>query len=512
MSENPRKFLINLLPKIVRDSGVIKTETLRLGTFHAVSFRSSGEMLITKGEEDMICIEADENLFEYLDIRVKNEKLIVDYASGVFMGLIFDIKPPRFFVTVRELEEVEATSSGNISLDEFQSGQFSLKSSGSGHINSKSIQTDALSIDLSSSGWLQMDYLKTLKLKARVSGSGSVVIKDGQAEDQDVKLYSSGRYIAIDLKPGMKRAGLVSLETDGSGQAEFGQLNTELFKGRLHSSGRILVNKLDASYLDVSLSGSGNFEIEEGTVNQQKIDLHSNGKLLAGALNTVQSPAVPSWVKIENTGSGNIELGETDAASIEIKVDSSGKVSLVQACCDLLKIKNDGSGDVYLDGGLVKQMELKFDSSGKLFADRVEAAETFSESSQITLNGSGTVRLGKIRSKLIKVDVQSSGGLFIEGVFADDFQVHQNGSGDVNVMGGKTERLKVKVESSGKYTGSDLFCQDADVTTNGSGSISVFAKGTLKGKIESSGSLIVSGNPTVDFTGNGSGKFKQAQS
>lgn len=512
MTENTRKFMINLLPKIVRDSGVIKTETFRLGTFRSVSFRSSGEMLITKGEEDMITVEADEKLFEYLDIRVKNEKLIVDYASGIFMGLIFDVKPPRYFVTVRDLEEVEATSSGNINLDEFQSNQFTLKSSGSGHINSKSIRTEQLAIDLSSSGWLQMDYLKTLKLKARVSGSGSVVIKDGQAEDQDVKLFSSGRYIAIDLKPGAKRAALVSLETDGSGQAEFGELNTELFKGRLHSSGRIVVKKLDASYLDVSLSGSGNFEIEEGTVNQQKVEVHSNGKLLAGALKTVQSPAVPSWVKIQNNGSGNAELGETDAETIEIKVDSSGKVSVVQACCDLLKITNDGSGDIYLDGGVVKQVQLKFFSSGKLFADRVDAPETFSESSEIKLDGSGHVRVGTIRSKFIKVNVHSSGGFFAEGVFADDFQVHQNGSGDVNVMGGKTERLKVRVESSGKYIGSDLICQDADVTTNGSGSISVFAKATLKGKIESSGNLIVSGNPAVDFTGNGSGKFKQAQS
>jgi hypothetical protein len=198
---------------ILRGSGDVILKAMPIKTFNQIRIDVSGEIYISQGETEALIVEADENLFQYLRIQVKDETLSLGFAKEVTN--IQPSKPFRFTLVVKELKglvvsgsavvysqgirsdglEVNLGGSGNLSVVDILSDHLDINHSGSGDVNVKSLESGELSIDLSGSGDIQIDFLHAKVVDVKATGSGDVILS-GEAEEQQINLIGSSDYLA----------------------------------------------------------------------------------------------------------------------------------------------------------------------------------------------------------------------------------------------------------------------------------------------------------------------------
>ena len=197
---------------VIEGSGNVVTEERPMSGFNRVSLTGSGELIITQGKEESLTVEADDSLMRYIKTEIKGGMLILGFTNEAKNKSIRPTKPIKFNLNVKEVT--------------------GLNLSGSGSINTPSLETDRLEIVISGSGDVRIDSLTAQGLVARLSGSGQFNLA-GQAGEQDIHISGSGHYRAGQLKSRTAMLGVI-----GSGNAT------------------VWVNDT----LDVQISGSGNVQ------------------------------------------------------------------------------------------------------------------------------------------------------------------------------------------------------------------------------------------------------------
>jgi len=209
----------------VTGSGDVVEETREVSGFTGVALAGIGELIIELGDEEALRIEAEDNLLEYIETEVKNETLEIRIQRGINLN---PTKPVRFYLTVKSLEEIALSGSGDIQAPDLVASQFSVAISGSGYVTMGTLDADALTVD--------------------ISGSGTLEIAGGQVGKQNITAAGSGEYHAGDL-----RSETVDIKISGSGDATVWA--TESLDVRLSGSGS--VSYYGHPQTSISSSGSG---------------------------------------------------------------------------------------------------------------------------------------------------------------------------------------------------------------------------------------------------------------
>jgi len=174
----------------VRGSGNVVSEERSISGVKRVNLTNQGDLIIEIGDEEKLVIEAEDNLQEYLVADMRGGELVLSTKN--FTNLR-PTEPIRYLLTVKQLEGLQVTSSGDIRAPELRADDFKVKVSSSGEINIEALYTDSLEVDISS--------------------SGDVIIEDGEAQDQDISISSSGSYKAEQV---MSRTARVRISSSGS--------------------------------------------------------------------------------------------------------------------------------------------------------------------------------------------------------------------------------------------------------------------------------------------------------
>ena len=194
--------------RIIRGSGDRVTESRRVSDFDRVSLTGSGELVITQSGEESLTVEADENIMQYVRTEVRGGTLELGFVRGVSVSTR---RPIRFDLSVRDLDD--------------------LNISGSGTIDSDSIDTSRLKIGISGSGDVRIDSLTARTVDVRIGGSGGVRLA-GEADEQEVVIAGSGGFRGGDL-----RGEIVQVKITGSGNATVWA--TESLDVRITGSGSV---------------------------------------------------------------------------------------------------------------------------------------------------------------------------------------------------------------------------------------------------------------------------------
>jgi Putative auto-transporter adhesin, head GIN domain len=210
----------------IEGSGKTIKETRNTGSFKGVQLSGSMEVILSRGPDFNVVVEADDNLLEYIDTKVKDDVLRIGTNTPNLKWV--STKNITVYVTLPELIIARVSGSGNLKTDDVFStdGSFDAAVSGSGNCKLN---------------------IKTQKLEARVSGSGSITIT-GTADDTRIMLSGSGNYRGLNLET--KDA---SVTISGSGGVET-TVNGNL-DARISGSGSVRY-KGNAS-VNVRTSGSG---------------------------------------------------------------------------------------------------------------------------------------------------------------------------------------------------------------------------------------------------------------
>lgn len=162
---------------IVTGSGIVVTETREVRNFDAIDLSGSGQVVVTQGETETLTVEAEDNIIPLVRSEVRSGTLYLGLQPG--SRIVNMTRPLRFHVTLKDLRALQV--------------------SGSGNLQSASIDTDQLNVGVSGSGTVRIDGLTAGAVSIDISGSGGVELA-GEVNRQTVEISGSGSYTAGDLK------------------------------------------------------------------------------------------------------------------------------------------------------------------------------------------------------------------------------------------------------------------------------------------------------------------------
>jgi hypothetical protein len=209
----------------VHGSGNIVEEGREVSGFTGVALAGIGGLTIEVGERESLRIEAEDNLMQYFETEVRNGVLEIGVQDGVNLN---PRRPVRFYLTVKELDTIVLSGSGDIKAPDLEAERFSVTISGSGEVEMGDLSADMLNVT--------------------ISGSGNLDIFGGQIEEQDITISGSGEYQAGDLS-----SESVEITISGSGNATVWA--TDSLDVRISGSGS--VNYYGNPRTTFSASGSG---------------------------------------------------------------------------------------------------------------------------------------------------------------------------------------------------------------------------------------------------------------
>ena len=194
----------------VTGSGKIAKEERQVSGFTGVDLETIGKLYVELGDEEKLVIEAEDNLLEYFEVRVRGGTLRIRSKEGVGLA---PTEPVYFYLTARELSSVAISGAGSIEASSLEAGRFSASISGDGNMDVGDLNADVL--------------------EANISGLGSLSIAGGEVEKQEIVISGDGNYRARGLESGVA-------DVDVSG------LGSTTIRVRDH--------------LDVTISGDGSVE------------------------------------------------------------------------------------------------------------------------------------------------------------------------------------------------------------------------------------------------------------
>lgn len=247
-----------------------KRETRSVGTFTQLNYRVPGKLYLKQGSTQKVEIEGTNEVLSKIETKVEDGKLIIEVDWKKWSNWKWgDNEKATVYVTVKDLNSIGVSGSGDLISEAFSSDKMDLKVSGSG----------SLSIEVNATG----------NMDAAVSGSGSITLK-GKCKDFYSNVSGSGKVSAT-----VAVAGAASFSVSGSGRivAEGSSDNT---KAHISGSGKFQGSNFETKSCQVRISGSGGVEVYV----KEELDASISGS------GSVAYRGNPSKVNSHSSGSGRV--------------------------------------------------------------------------------------------------------------------------------------------------------------------------------------------------------------
>lgn len=171
-------------------SGRVVTETRKVTDFHAIDIEYPANVLITQGNTESVKVEAEDNVLRGLKTEVRNGKLNIFYKaeSGKHVN---PTKMVKITIVVKELDDVQFSSAGELTIDGLKTYELDFSLSGAGKVTIRDIDAKSLSLDMSGAG--SMDASGTAdNLDLNISGFGSFNGGDLYSQKAEVDISGAG--------------------------------------------------------------------------------------------------------------------------------------------------------------------------------------------------------------------------------------------------------------------------------------------------------------------------------
>ncbi len=163
----------SLNPDCVNGSGNVVTKTVNVTGFDAVSLDGVGNLFVSQGEHSLR-IEAEDNIFETMEIKVNGTKLEIDYKE-----CIANTKPVNVYVTAPSFRKLDIDGSGRMESETKLSGT-------------------NLEVKIDGSATVDLD-LAVQQLITDIDGSGSNIALEGSATTHVVEIDGIANIDAFDF-------------------------------------------------------------------------------------------------------------------------------------------------------------------------------------------------------------------------------------------------------------------------------------------------------------------------
>lgn len=235
----------DLIGESVRGSGNMEEQIRTISGVSGVKLATLGKLYIELGREEKLVIKAEDNLLEYFETDVRNGVLTIDTRRNI------NIRPRKkvsYYLTVKELESITISSSGDIEAPDLKTDRLKFTVSSSGDLKTGELDVESLNVRVSSSGDIFIPKLQANILDVNISSSGDLDIDRGNVEKQEISISSSGDYHAGRLE---SREALVNISSSGDAYLRI----EDYLYVRISSSGNLYYS--GNPRIDQSTSSSG---------------------------------------------------------------------------------------------------------------------------------------------------------------------------------------------------------------------------------------------------------------
>src|SRR5436190_8630480 len=176
-------------------SGHVISETRNVSGFDSVSLDGEGELVVDQNGAEGLTITADDNLLPLITSEVKGNRLILSVKPGTH------IDPSReivFKLSAKNLKDASIAGSGAVDLKNIQTDALRVELAGSADITAAG-SADHLDLTISGSGKYLGSNLKAKDAKVNIAGSGDVTLTASETLDAtvagsgDIKYYGDPR-------------------------------------------------------------------------------------------------------------------------------------------------------------------------------------------------------------------------------------------------------------------------------------------------------------------------------
>jgi hypothetical protein len=171
---------------VTRGSGQLSSEPRQVNGFSKVELTGAGELSIEQTGTESLTISAEENLLPMLTSDVSGDTLVLGTQTN---AKIVPTKPITYTLTVKDLNGLAVSGSGNVTVTKLATTAFNTSISGSGTITINGTAVDQ-NLEITGSGRYQAEELASESAKINISGSGVASVR--VTDELDVHISGSG--------------------------------------------------------------------------------------------------------------------------------------------------------------------------------------------------------------------------------------------------------------------------------------------------------------------------------
>lgn len=176
---------------MVTGSGRVTTQNRTVAGFNAVTFAGLGELTITQGSTEGLTIEAEDNILDKIKTEVKNGSLYIGFIRDNWQDVVRPTRTIKFDLKVRNLNTLDLTGLGSITLAKLQGEAITIKVSGAGGVKISQVSADSLTAVLSGAGGVDIAG-KVVTQTITLAGAGNYNAGDLESQNTTVTLSGLG--------------------------------------------------------------------------------------------------------------------------------------------------------------------------------------------------------------------------------------------------------------------------------------------------------------------------------
>jgi putative autotransporter adhesin-like protein len=173
------------------ETGGVTSEPRNVSDFNEVELRGVGNLSIQQANNESLTVEAELDVLPKIRTEVEDSRLIVGPEPN---ATINTTKPINYRLTVKDLNALELSGSGNVEVNGIDSDQLAVAISGAGGVGISG-KVDSQNVEISGSGDYRAEDLESKEAKIDVGGSGSATVNVSDELDVEVSGVGSVEHV-----------------------------------------------------------------------------------------------------------------------------------------------------------------------------------------------------------------------------------------------------------------------------------------------------------------------------
>ena len=175
----------------LRETNNVMSEARDVSGFNEVELKGVGNLSLEQTGSESLTVEAEEDVLPKIRTEVENKRLIISPERNTSINTT---KPINYKLTVKDLNTLEVSGSGNVEAKDINTDELAVTIGGAGDVEIRG-SADSQEVEISGSGEYRAGDLESKEATIDVRGSGLATVNVSDELEAEVSGSGSVEYI-----------------------------------------------------------------------------------------------------------------------------------------------------------------------------------------------------------------------------------------------------------------------------------------------------------------------------